>query len=95
MLMFNPVMTIQTTDEVRDPSYLSRIEMISINNETAYPSGPDMAMVVHSFTFNFDFWLNYPYTENTSIIETAIANMKDNSIDVNGVDLGTVTETGV
>ena len=86
LLIFNPRLTIQTSEDVHDWSYISQVELISIANEENFPSGIDNRTVVQTLSFNIDFWLNYPRIEETSIIEEIQINIKDNTNNIVGLD---------
>jgi len=87
MIMFNPKLTIQKSDNILDFTYLSEIELVSVNQETNIPAATDERMIVWSISFLMDVWLDYPMKESTNIIEEIITTIKDNTVDSAGVDL--------
>lgn len=90
LLMFDPILTFQKSDDIMDWSYISRAELVGINNETNFPTSETERLIVWTLTFTVDMWLNYPAIDKTSVIENIEANMKDNTIDIEGIDIGQV-----
>ena len=87
LILFNPKLTIQKSNNTIDWSYLTEVELISITQETNIPAGQDERMIVYTLSFSFDAWLDYPMKESAGIIKTIEANIKDNTNDPVGVDL--------
>lgn len=87
MIMFNPKITIQKSDNILDWTYLSEIELVSINQETNVPAGLDERMTIYTLSFLIGVWLDYPMKEGTNIIRTIITTIKDNTYDSVGIDL--------
>lgn len=96
LMMFNPSIAIQVGNGALDWSYLTKVTMDSINNDTTYPMGEQDRLLTESISFTFDFWLNFPVVQREGVIETVIAQIKDTTIIPDGVDLGEVVvdETG-
>lgn len=67
-----------------------KAELVGINNEQNYPVGPDDRMIIWTLSFLIDTWLNYPAITRDAVIEEATANMLDDTIDIAGIDIGTV-----
>lgn len=93
LLMFTPTLSLQKSDDINDWTNITQVELLSISPEENAPAGPDERMIVDTLTFSFDFYLNYPFQTNTSIIEEIVLNMKDDTIVIEGIDLETVTIT--
>lgn len=89
LMMFNPKLTIQKSDNIIDWTYLSEIELVSIAPESNFPSGIDERYMVYTLSFLMGVWLDYPMKETTGIIEEITATIKDNTNDSGGVDLET------
>lgn len=87
MLMFNPRLAIQKSDDIRDFTYISEIELVAVNQETNIPTGTEQRMVMWSLSFLIDVWIDYPILSSTSIIEEIITTIKDDTFDPDGVDL--------
>lgn len=69
LLIFNPYLTIQKSDNIFDWSYLTSVELITINNAQNVPAGTDQRVIIWTLEFQFDCWLNFPAKEQSSIIE--------------------------
>ena len=89
LLMFNPKLTIQKSDNIIDWTYLSEIELVSIAPESNFPSGVDERSIVYTLSFLMGVWLDYPAKENTGIINEIITTIKDSTNDSGGIDLET------
>lgn len=89
MIMFNPKLTIQKSDNILDWTYLTEIELVAVSQETNIPAATDDRMIIWTLSFLMDVWLDYPMIENTNIIEEIITTIKDNTVDAAGVDLDT------
>jgi len=90
LMLFNPDLVIQKSDNIIDWSYLTRVKLVAINNEANNPSGPDERFISQTISFEFDVWLNFPAKEYSGIIKQIELNVKDNTIDVGGIDLETI-----
>jgi len=88
LLFFSPHLNFQKSDSVDDWSYLAKCELVSITNEENWPSATDEQVIVYTLSFIVDAWLNFPKTTTSSIIETIEVNMKDNTVLIDGLDIG-------
>lgn len=82
LLIFNPRLSIQTTEDIHDWSYLTNVELIGIANEENFPPGPEDQYVIQTLNFQFEFWLNFPKIERGNVIEEITANMNDNTNEI-------------
>jgi len=89
MMMFNPKLTIQKSDNIIDWSYLTEIELVAVTQETNIPAATDERMVMWTLSFLMDVWLDYPMKESAGVIEQIITTIKDNTFDNAGIDLDT------
>ena len=90
LMLFNPKLTIQKSDNIIDWTYLSEIELVSITPETNFPASTDERYMVWTLGFVFPIWLDYPAKEQTAgIIEQIEANILDCTHDPDGVLLDT------
>ena len=91
MVMFNPRLAMQVSDNVLDWNYITEVELLSVNPEQNVPMGTEDRMIIYSLNFNFDFWLDYPALDRTSIIEEIESNLiqGDSPNDPTNVDLET------
>ena len=90
LLLFNPRLSFQTTDNLIDWNYITEAELVGFSPEQNIPAGPDERMIVNTLTFTFTFWLDFPMVERTSIINQIFLNIKDNGITPVGIDVETV-----
>lgn len=91
LLYFNPHMNFQKSESIDDWSHITKAELVSITNEENWPSATDEQMIVYTLSFIIDAWLNFPKTETSSIIEEIEVNMLDNTVMIDGIDMGTFT----
>lgn len=91
MLLFNPKITIQTSDNIIDWNYITHVELLAITPEQNYPTGTDDRVLIYTLSFVVDIMLDFPAEERTGIIENIITNIKDDTFDPAGVDLDSIT----
>jgi hypothetical protein len=60
MMLFNPDIQLQTSDDAEDWNKIFKVELLSINNQTNYPSNQDSRIIKSSFTFSLEFYLSPP-----------------------------------
>src|SRR4030066_281131 len=89
LMMFNPYLHIQKSEDMDDWSYITRVELVGINNERNTPTGPDDRMIVQTLVLSADMMLNFPEKISTGIIEQIIVNVMDNSFLIEGIDMDT------
>lgn len=90
LMLFNPKLTIQKSDNIIDWTYLTEIELVSITPETNYPVSTDERYIVWTLGFVFPIWLDFPAKEQTQgIIEQIEANILDCTYDPEGILLDT------
>lgn len=85
LLLFNPRLTIQRSDEMVDWNYLTQVELTSIDNQVNDPLGTDRQIVTQSLSFEFDIMLDFPYEDSTNIIKEVITNVYDDTIIPDGI----------
>jgi hypothetical protein len=93
LLMFNPILNFQTNENIVDWTYITKAELVAISNEQNVPAATDERLIVQTLSFLVDIWLNYPYKQESSIIEQIIVNMKDNTFNISGLDMESYTVT--
>jgi T4-like virus Myoviridae tail sheath stabiliser len=87
LLMFNPKLTIQKSDNIIDWSYLTEVELVSVAPESNFPPATDERYMVYTLSFLMGVWLDYPMKESAGIINQIITTIKDNTNDSGGTDL--------
>lgn len=81
LLVFNPRVSIQLSEDVKDQNYNTEISLEGINNEINYPLGTENKFVSMTLNFSMEARLDYPQKFNDSIIEKIITNLYDNTIE--------------
>ncbi len=82
LMLFDPSITIQTSDGVFDWTKLTTVTLGSITFNDNYPIGTDRRMLVTTLSFDFPIWIAAP------------ANIKDDYIRDIYVRIGAVSEVG-
>lgn len=91
LLIFNPRVTIQRSDDVLDQNYLTEVTLENISNELEYPLGTSTRTVQMTLGFSFPIRLNYPKTFDQDYIEKIISKVAsvgggDDMFEIDGVD---------
>lgn len=60
LIIFDPSVQIQTSDAALDWTKITKVELMSINNEENYPTGNEKRMIVWTLTFEIQIWLTPP-----------------------------------
>ncbi len=60
LVLFDPTLQIQTTDDVFDWKRVSSVKLTSINNEENYPAGADRRIIQSSLHFEVPIYLSVP-----------------------------------
>ena len=68
LMLFNPYLTLQKSDNLSDWSYLTRLELTNIANERNTPTGQDDRMIVQTLSVSTDIWLNFPEKQYAGVI---------------------------
>lgn len=85
--LFNPDITFNKNDNVKDWTNISRAELVSVSTEENMPSGTDGRIIIDTLDFEVDFWLNFPFKETTSgIVKQIEANITDTTNVIDGID---------
>lgn len=87
LMLFDPVLQLQTSDAPFDWTKLTSAELTGINNEENYPIGTDRRIIVWSFNFIVQLYLSAPMDIRDDIIRSInirLGNM--NGMQLNEVD---------
>lgn len=60
LMLFDPILQIQTSDKAFDWTKLTTIELTAVNNEESMPAGTDKRMLVWTYSFTVPIWLTPP-----------------------------------
>lgn len=69
LMIFDPQLQIQTSDQLQDWTRIGTVELDSIGNEINYPSGTDPRVLSYNLTFNFIVYLSPPLNVRNNIIQ--------------------------
>ena len=68
LILFDPILQIQTNDKPFDWSRLTYVELTGINNEENYPSGSEKRIITWSFNFMIPIWLSPPMAVKDELV---------------------------
>lgn len=69
MMMFDPTMIIQTTDNKFDWTKLSSVELKSVELQETVPAGGEERTLVTRFTFEFPIWISPPAKNSDDFVK--------------------------
>lgn len=72
LILFDPIVQIQTTDAFFDWTKITVVELTGIQNEQNYPSGTDRRMILWTLTFQLPIWLSAPADMKSDIVKEII-----------------------
>lgn len=69
LVLFDPSITIQTSEETFDMGKVTRVELTNISYDENYPAGPDRRTLQTTLTFEMPIYLSVPKQTMNNIIE--------------------------
>lgn len=90
LILFDPILQIQTNDSAFDWTKLTYVELQGINNEENYPIGTEKRILVWSLNFFIPIWLSPPM----AIRDDLVRKIKITLGDLDGFNLLEVDEYG-
>jgi hypothetical protein len=84
LMLFDPVLQLQTSDAPFDWTKITSVELTGINNEENYPIGTEKRIIVWSFNFLVQIYLSAPMDIRDEIIREInirIGNMNGMALD--------------
>jgi hypothetical protein len=69
LMLFDPHIQLQASDAGLDANKLFSVELISVNNQTNYPTNEDSRIIQKTFTFSANFFLSPPVNIKTNFIK--------------------------
>lgn len=69
MMLFNPGISIQTSDDVMDWTRITQVNLTTIGLEETIPSGTDRRLIRSSLIFDMPIWISAPASTHKNIIE--------------------------
>jgi hypothetical protein len=72
LLLFDPILQIQTSDELFDWTKITTLELTGINNEQNNPIGTDRRIIQQTLTFTCPIYMSAPATVKKEFVERII-----------------------
>jgi hypothetical protein len=103
LILFDPILQIQTNDAALDWTKITTVQLTGLNNEENLPPGGDRRMIVWSLTFDMPIWISAPMDLKSEFVKTIFIRLGQldgfsvNEVDENGnfvpFDIGTQLAT--
>jgi hypothetical protein len=77
LMLFDPVLQIQTSDAAFDWTKLTTVELTGINNEENYPPGGDRRIIMWSFNFEIPIYISAPVDIRDEIVKKIFITIGD------------------
>lgn len=90
LILFDPMLQIQTSDASWDWTKITQVELQGINNEENYPMGTDRRMIVWSLNFMIPIYLTTPLDVKDEIVHRVITRIGD----LDGFNISEYDENG-
>jgi hypothetical protein len=90
LMLFDPVLQIQTSDSAFDWTKITTVELVGINNEENYPPGGDRRIIQWTLNFSVPIYISAPIDVKDELIRKIIIRFGDfkgfaiNEFDENG-----------
>ncbi|MEM2159544.1 MAG: tail sheath stabilizer and completion protein [Candidatus Nitrosotenuis sp.] len=79
LMLFDPILQIQTTDAPFDWTKITSVELTGIANEENYPVGQDQRILNWSFDFLIPIWISAPMDVRDRLVHKIIVTIGDKS----------------
>ena len=90
LVLFDPVLQIQTSDSAFDWSKITTVELTGINNEENYPPGGDRRVLVWSVNFEIPIYISAPIDIRDEMVRKIFIELGD----LSGFNIGELNEDG-
>jgi hypothetical protein len=77
LMIFDPVLQIQTSDSAFDWTKITTVELVGINNEENYPAGGDRRVVQWSLNFETPIYISAPVDIRDELVRKIIVQIGD------------------
>jgi len=77
MVLFDPILQIQTTDAPFDWTKITSVELTGINNEENYPPGGDKRIINWTLNFVIPIWISAPLDLRKDVVRKIIITIGD------------------
>jgi hypothetical protein len=90
LMLFDPVLQIQTSDSALDWTKIASVELVGLNNEENYPPGGDRRMITWSLSFDMPIYISAPVDIKDDVVKKIVIKLGDldkfqvNEFDENG-----------
>lgn len=85
MLVFNPTLVIQKSEDMHDANYLTEIELTGISEGDSVPIGNDNPLNSYTLDFEFNVRLNYPIKVKNTIKKLVAGVLEDHDDSDSGI----------
>ena len=87
LMLFDPVLQIQTSDSAFDWTKITGVELIGIGNEENYPAGGDRRIIQWTLSFTVPIYISAPADIRDEIVKSVIVQLGDlDGFTVNEID---------
>ncbi len=69
LILFDPDLQIQKSDDINDMGAITTVEMTGISNEENHPPGQERRKIIWTFTFKLPIWLGLPMDVKSEIVK--------------------------
>lgn len=90
LVLFDPVLQIQTSDAAFDWTKITSVELVGINNEENFPSGGDRRLINWTLQFELPIYISAPMDIKDELVRKIIITIGD----LAGFSVGEITDTG-
>jgi hypothetical protein len=90
LMLFDPILQIQTTDSPFDWTKITTVELTGINNEENYPVGQDRRIINWSLNFLLPMWISAPLDVKNEVVQKILIKIGD----LKGFSLNEYDENG-
>lgn len=90
LMLFDPVLEIQTSDSAFDWTKITKVELVGINNEESMPPGGDSRIIMWSMNFDIPIYISAPVDVRDDVVRKITIKIGDldkmliNEYDSNG-----------
>jgi hypothetical protein len=90
LILFDPVLEIQTSDSAFDWTKITKVELVGINNEENMPPGGDSRIIMWSMNFDIPIYISAPVDVRDEVVRKITIKIGDldkmliNEYDSNG-----------
>ena len=81
LMIFDPILQIQTSDAPFDWTKITTVELTGINNEENYPIGTDRRVMVWTLNFTLPIWISPPMDVKNEVVRKIKIRMADSASD--------------